>query len=244
MELPATSSAATSAAANAKNNPFSIDYILWSSFYAQQQKYQQHRYQQQQQHSPQDPGSPQQQHQLNHRSRNPISGQMNSHPAAISNALDELNVQLNQHHQHHHNHNHNHLQHLQQGQAAAVAAVVAQANNSNNHLHNLSKQQQDSLNERAQATTLGIGAQNGLVGSKNKKHTRPTFSGHQIYVLEKTFEQAKYLAGPERAKLAYQLAMSESQVKVSLRRIVLLNLCQNSHIVYYLILTIDFLFDL
>lgn len=47
-----------------------------------------------------------------------------------------------------------------------------------------------------------------------KKHTRPTFSGHQIYVLEKTFEQTKYLAGPERAKLAYALGMSESQVKV------------------------------
>ena len=49
-----------------------------------------------------------------------------------------------------------------------------------------------------------------------KKHTRPTFSGHQIYVLEKTFEQTKYLAGPERAKLAYALGMSESQVKVRL----------------------------
>ncbi|XP_013785691.2 homeobox protein Nkx-6.2-like [Limulus polyphemus] len=47
-----------------------------------------------------------------------------------------------------------------------------------------------------------------------KKQTRPTFSGHQIYVLEKTFEQTKYLAGPERAKLAYALGMSESQVKV------------------------------
>lgn len=49
-----------------------------------------------------------------------------------------------------------------------------------------------------------------------KKHTRPTFSGHQIYVLEKTFEQTKYLAGPERAKLAYALGMSESQVKVKI----------------------------
>ncbi|XP_023218474.1 homeobox protein Nkx-6.2-like [Centruroides vittatus] len=47
-----------------------------------------------------------------------------------------------------------------------------------------------------------------------KKAWRPTFSGHQIYVLEKTFEQTKYLAGPERAKLAYALGMSESQVKV------------------------------
>ena len=49
-----------------------------------------------------------------------------------------------------------------------------------------------------------------------KKHTRPTFSGHQIFALEKTFEQTKYLAGPERARLAYALGMSESQVKVSI----------------------------
>lgn len=47
-----------------------------------------------------------------------------------------------------------------------------------------------------------------------KKHTRPTFSGQQIFALEKTFEQTKYLAGPERAKLAYALGMTESQVKV------------------------------
>ena len=54
----------------------------------------------------------------------------------------------------------------------------------------------------------------GIDKDGKKKHTRPTFSGHQIYVLEKTFEQTKYLAGPERAKLAYALGMSESQVKV------------------------------
>ncbi|XP_071947022.1 homeobox protein Nkx-6.2-like isoform X2 [Antedon mediterranea] len=47
-----------------------------------------------------------------------------------------------------------------------------------------------------------------------KKHTRPTFSGQQIFALEKTFEQTKYLAGPERARLAYALGMTESQVKV------------------------------
>lgn len=50
-----------------------------------------------------------------------------------------------------------------------------------------------------------------------KKHTRPTFSGQQIFALEKTFEQTKYLAGPERAKLAYALGMTESQVKVSIK---------------------------
>ncbi|XP_041334407.1 homeobox protein Nkx-6.3 isoform X2 [Pyrgilauda ruficollis] len=49
-----------------------------------------------------------------------------------------------------------------------------------------------------------------------KKHTRPTFTGHQIFALEKTFEQTKYLAGPERARLAYSLGMTESQVKSSI----------------------------
>jgi len=50
----------------------------------------------------------------------------------------------------------------------------------------------------------------------SKKHTRPTFSGHQIFTLEKTFEQTKYLAGPERTRLAYALGMSEGQVKVDI----------------------------
>lgn len=225
MELPAGSSAATSAAVG-KNNPFSIDYILWSSLYAQQQKYHQQRYQQ---HSPQDSSaSPHPMQQLvasTQRGNNSMpSNHMAPHPVAISNALDQLNVQLNQHHQHHHHH-HQHHQHLQQQQqqqhqqaavaAAAVAAACVDGNNSSNnitnhHLQSLAKQQES--NGRSQAVSSN--GQNGSTGSKNKKHTRPTFSGHQIYVLEKTFEQAKYLAGPERAKLAYQLAMSESQVKV------------------------------
>ena len=33
-----------------------------------------------------------------------------------------------------------------------------------------------------------------------KKSSRPTFNGHQIYHLEKTFELTKYLAGPERTR--------------------------------------------
>ncbi|KAG8551209.1 hypothetical protein GDO81_004010 [Engystomops pustulosus] len=59
-------------------------------------------------------------------------------------------------------------------------------------------------------------SQAGMVLDKDgkKKHSRPTFSGQQIFALEKTFEQTKYLAGPERARLAYSLGMTESQVKV------------------------------
>jgi hypothetical protein len=50
--------------------------------------------------------------------------------------------------------------------------------------------------------------------AKCHKSTRPTFTGQQIYALEKMFEQTKYLAGPERARLSYSLQMDEGQVKV------------------------------
>ncbi|CAF0743577.1 unnamed protein product, partial [Didymodactylos carnosus] len=56
--------------------------------------------------------------------------------------------------------------------------------------------------------------QNTLDKDLKRKSSRPTFTGHQIFALEKMFEQTKYLAGPERARLAYSLGMSESQVKV------------------------------
>lgn len=238
MELPAGSSASTPAN-SAKNNPFSIDYILWSSFYAQQQKFQQQQQQQksspdlclspqlqqQQQHQhQQDHQHQQQQQQLmaSARSASFLQNQMamQAHPNAISNALDQLNVQLNQHHQqqnhqqnlsHHQNHHHHHHHHhLQQPQNSA--ALLSTINMSHHHQHGLIKQQDCKSQQPVLAAPT---THNGTGSSKNKKHTRPTFSGHQIYVLEKTFEAAKYLAGPERAKLAYQLGMSESQVKVS-----------------------------
>lgn len=49
-----------------------------------------------------------------------------------------------------------------------------------------------------------------------RKSSRPTFTGHQIFALEKMFENTKYLAGTERSRLACQLAMSEAQVKVNI----------------------------
>lgn len=113
---------------------------------------------------------------------------------------------------------------------AAAAAVSAAAVSAHDHSSQLRVSQQDFnhanqlAGQQQRMTSPSLLSQNGSANggqnhhqgnNKNKKHTRPTFSGHQIYVLEKTFEQAKYLAGPERAKLAYQLGMSESQVKVS-----------------------------
>jgi len=51
---------------------------------------------------------------------------------------------------------------------------------------------------------------------RHRKTSRPTFTGHQIFALEKTFEHSKYLAGAERSTLAYGLGMTEGQVKVSI----------------------------
>ncbi|KPM05506.1 homeobox protein Nkx-6.3-like protein [Sarcoptes scabiei] len=103
--------------------------------------------------------------------------------------------------------------------AAAAAAANGFGNNKINPLNDLQSrhiywpsmvQNSNLWRERfANAVNQSCSDKDG-----KKKHTRPTFSGHQIYVLEKTFEQTKYLAGPERAKLAYALGMSESQVKV------------------------------
>ncbi|CAF3430605.1 unnamed protein product [Rotaria sp. Silwood1] len=51
-----------------------------------------------------------------------------------------------------------------------------------------------------------------------RKSSRPTFTGHQIFALEKMFENTKYLAGTERSRLACQLSMSEAQVWFQNRR--------------------------
>ena len=39
------------------------------------------------------------------------------------------------------------------------------------------------------AAAAAFAALGGVMGGKQRKHTRPTFSGHQIFALEKTFEQ-------------------------------------------------------
>lgn len=48
--------------------------------------------------------------------------------------------------------------------------------------------------------------------SVKKKKARTTFTGRQIFELEKQFEQKKYLSSAERAEMASQLAVTETQV--------------------------------
>jgi len=49
---------------------------------------------------------------------------------------------------------------------------------------------------------------------KKKKKARTTFTGKQIYELEKKFEHKKYLSSTERAEMATLLTVTETQVKI------------------------------
>lgn len=50
--------------------------------------------------------------------------------------------------------------------------------------------------------------------SSKKKKARTTFTGRQIFELEKQFEQKKYLSSTERAEMAALLNVTETQVGV------------------------------
>ena len=51
-------------------------------------------------------------------------------------------------------------------------------------------------------------------GAKDSKKGRATFSGSQVDELEKAFNATQYLTTAERSRLADQLLLSESQVKI------------------------------
>ena len=48
--------------------------------------------------------------------------------------------------------------------------------------------------------------------AQKKKKARTTFSGRQVYELEKQFEAKKYLSSAERSELAKKLGVTETQV--------------------------------
>ena len=53
---------------------------------------------------------------------------------------------------------------------------------------------------------------------------RTTFTGRQIFELEKMFENRKYLSSSERADMAKLLNVTEQQVRVKLRQHARLNM--------------------
>ena len=64
------------------------------------------------------------------------------------------------------------------------------------------------------ASVDNTGATDSLNGSdkSKKKKARTTFTGRQIFELEKQFEVKKYLSSSERAEMAKLLNVTETQV--------------------------------
>uniref|UniRef100_A0A8R1EHU6 Homeobox domain-containing protein n=1 Tax=Caenorhabditis japonica TaxID=281687 RepID=A0A8R1EHU6_CAEJA len=52
------------------------------------------------------------------------------------------------------------------------------------------------------------------VSKLKKKKARTTFSGKQVFELEKQFETKKYLSSSDRSELAHRLDVTETQVKI------------------------------
>ncbi|VDM42131.1 unnamed protein product [Toxocara canis] len=75
--------------------------------------------------------------------------------------------------------------------------------------------------ERANASTLEFSK------PMKKKKARTTFSGRQIFELEKQFELKKYLSSSERGELAKMLNVTETQVNVP-KIISCSNICSNT----------------
>uniref|UniRef100_A0A0K0EV53 GTX/Nkx6B-like homeodomain protein (inferred by orthology to a D. melanogaster protein) n=1 Tax=Strongyloides venezuelensis TaxID=75913 RepID=A0A0K0EV53_STRVS len=84
--------------------------------------------------------------------------------------------------------------------------LISSPRNYQQHLHYNNNNSGNAVNlQQISPNSMSIGG---------KKHSRPTFSSTQIFMLEKKFETTKYLAGQDRATLAAELNMTESQVKV------------------------------
>jgi len=67
-------------------------------------------------------------------------------------------------------------------------------------------------------TSVAVTATTGLAppssATDKKKKARTTFTGRQIFELEKQFEQKKYLSLSERARMAALLSVTETQVRL------------------------------
>lgn len=54
------------------------------------------------------------------------------------------------------------------------------------------------------------------VSANRKKRSRAAFSHSQVFELERRFSMQRYLSGPERAELAKNLRLTETQIKVKI----------------------------
>ena len=68
--------------------------------------------------------------------------------------------------------------------------------------------------KRKKDTEGGPGGREEENSISGKKKMRTTFTGKQIFQLEKSFESKKYLSSAERAEMATSLEVTQQQVKI------------------------------
>lgn len=69
------------------------------------------------------------------------------------------------------------------------------------------------LNSRNGSVNTELGMTSSS-GKPRKKRSRAAFTHSQVYELERRFNHQRYLSGPERADLAHNLKLTETQVKI------------------------------
>ncbi|XP_017117353.1 homeobox protein slou [Drosophila elegans] len=90
---------------------------------------------------------------------------------------------------------------------------VMAANNSNSSPGSNANPQQLS-NANSTLETTEDDSDSGSTDARRKKKARTTFTGRQIFELEKQFEVKKYLSSSERTEMAKLLMVTETQVKI------------------------------
>ncbi|EDX12956.1 GD20427 [Drosophila simulans] len=86
------------------------------------------------------------------------------------------------------------------------------ANNSSSPGSNVNAQMQSNANSTLETTEDD--SDSGSTDARRKKKARTTFTGRQIFELEKMFENKKYLSASERTEMAKLLMVTETQVKI------------------------------
>lgn len=85
------------------------------------------------------------------------------------------------------------------------------ANNSSSPGSNVNAQMQSNANSTLETTEDD--SDSGSTDARRKKKARTTFTGRQIFELEKMFENKKYLSASERTEMAKLLMVTETQVR-------------------------------
>ena len=85
--------------------------------------------------------------------------------------------------------------------------------------------------KRKKDSEMDTEAQEDENSSSSKKKMRTTFTGKQIFELEKSFETKKYLSSAERAEMATSLQVTQQQVQGSHFTVILTDIISGQNLV-------------